>query len=169
MKEKMFSKKEIQTLSKSISATVDEMISRNKKEEYKPKPANTKGKRRKIVLNRAINIMQEYRVGDQTGCYWPLFIDDVIVGVSRLDFGHSRQLSTGKIRFLLESFPILTADLIMYHLDIGDRFARDYLSACKIAIKYLVAGYKDIEIRGMRYPMIDSNGFGLEEYLSNVH
>lgn len=123
-------------------------------------PKRTTGRKPKVVLNRAYNIVNEYRYGDVDK--WPLFIDEVLIGVSRLDWNHSKPLSTGRMKWLLQSFPILTVHLISYHCNIGERFARDYLTACQISIKWIKKGYDDVNVRGMSYPKISKDALAAQ-------
>lgn len=94
--------------------------------------------------------------GRQDNNIWPLWLDDILSGVSRLDYYGEREqqipLSTSKLITILVSLETIDVEGINKLLGNGIRMARRYMSACRIAYPLIVKSLDNPNILKMRYP-----------------
>lgn len=87
---------------------------------------------------------------------WPLWIDDVLAGVCRLDWYRADErsipLSATNLIQIFSTLPVITVYDISHLLVLGERQARRYMKACELAYPYLERGFMDDDIYLMRYP-----------------
>lgn len=97
-----------------------------------------------------------YEVLTESEGKWPLWLDDVLSGVARLDwYGQKERNIPLSAKNMLKCFAMLDridAYEISQLLIIGERQAQRYLKACELAHPWLIKGWCDDELRGTHYP-----------------
>lgn len=87
---------------------------------------------------------------------WPLYIDDIVSGVARLDWYGDREeqipLSTKKIVHCFLWLDIINAKSIAEITGLGLKHAERYERACRIAYPFLKKSIQNNSIRKMSYP-----------------
>lgn len=89
---------------------------------------------------------------------WPLWIDDIVSGVARLDWYGEREqqipLSTVSIILCFTTLDEITTDAVMTLLGLKERMARKYAAACRLCYPFLKRSLASHNIKTMRYPQI---------------
>jgi hypothetical protein len=153
----MLTKEELQALEQRIAQNANKLVSSAKKVERKD-TKDTRGRKPKQLHNKLLPVFQDLRLElfEDDGNSWPLWIDDVLSGVSRLDWyrqgERSVPLSTGSLKSIFESLEYIDSVSIADLLSLGERQARRYMQASILCYKYLDTGYKDVNIKGLKYP-----------------
>lgn len=87
---------------------------------------------------------------------WPLWIDDIVSGVARLDWYGDREqqipLSTTKIIRCFCWLDIINIDSVMKLLDMNKRMAQHYLKACQLCYPWFKKSLEDNKIKSKKYP-----------------
>ncbi len=87
---------------------------------------------------------------------WPLWLDDILYGVARLDWYGDREqqipLSTVDILQCFLHLDIISTKSVMELLELRQRMARKYASACRIAYPFLKRSLEDDIIKNRVYP-----------------
>lgn len=87
---------------------------------------------------------------------WPLWIDDIVTGVSRLDWYGDKDgqipLSTTSLINCFIWLDTFTLKGVCSILDCSERMGYHYLKACLICLPHLSKSLSDNNIRSMRYP-----------------
>lgn len=87
---------------------------------------------------------------------WPLWIDDIVSGVARLDWYGDRQkqipLSTTSIIRCFLCLDEISTQTVADLLGVQKRQAERYSKACRLCYPYLKRSLEDISIRTMKYP-----------------
>lgn len=149
----MLTKEQIQTLDRRISSNADKIIKRVTSK-LAPKP-NPKGLGRPAVSIPNIIQPEMLEVLHEGEDNWPLWVDDVVQGVARLDWyrnGHNVPLSTKNIVRCFAYLETIDAYQISHLLGIGLRQAQVYLKACQLVHERLVDGYCDPRVKSIHYP-----------------
>lgn len=153
----MLTQQELQALEQRIARNADKLVSSAKKVVRK-ESKETRGRKPKQLHNKLLPVFQDLRLElfEDDGNTWPLWIDDVFAGVSRLDwYRHSDRsvpLSTGSLKTIFESLEYVDSASITNILSVGERQARRYMQASILCYKYLLAGYSDPDILYRKYP-----------------
>lgn len=154
----MLTQQELQALEQRIAQNADKLVNSAKKVVRK-ESKETRGRKPKQLHNKLLPVFQDLRLElfEDDGNTWPLWIDDVFAGVSRLDWYRQSErsvpLSTGSLKTIFESLEYIDSILIADLLSIGERQARRYMQASTLCYKYLDIGYKDDKIKGLKYPV----------------
>ena len=154
----MLNKDELQALEQRIARNADRLVVSAKKFVRK-ESKETIGRKPKQLHNKMLSVFQDLRLElfEDDGNTWPLWIDDVFAGVSRLNWyrqgERSVPLSTGSLKIILESLEYIDSVSIAELLSIGERQARRYMQASTLCYKYLLVGYNDTDIRYRKYPL----------------
>ena len=154
----MLNKDELKALEQRIARNADKLVNSAKNSQRK-ESKETRGRKPKQLHNKLLPVFQDLRLElfEDDGNSWPLWIDDVFAGVSRLDWyrqgERSVPLSTGSLKTIFESLEYIDSVSIAELLSIGERQSRRYMLASTLCYKYLDIGYKDVKIKGLRYPM----------------
>lgn len=154
MSSTLLTPEELAELDERIGANADRMIRAISKKLYSfsggagPKPAS---------FNNCIQPeMTEVIYDDEEN--WPLWIDDAISGVARLDWYGEREdqicLSKKKIVHCLALLEVINTSTISHLLKVEKRQAARYFKACGILHEKLVDNFCDDDIRLMRYPAV---------------
>ena len=108
----------------------------------------------KIVVNTVRAIVWDAWSNRDFRSVWPLWIDDIVAGVSRLDWYGDKEnqipLSTVKILKCLTNLETITTKSVMELLDYKQSQAKLYVIACSLCITAIERS-KDTS---MRYPHV---------------
>lgn len=89
---------------------------------------------------------------------WPLWIDDIVSGVARLDWYGEREqqipLSTTSIIQCFVHLEEISTENVMEILEVGKRQAERYTKACRLCYPFLKRSLESEQIKKMRYPQI---------------
>lgn len=87
---------------------------------------------------------------------WPLWLDDILYGVARLDWYGDREqqipLSTASILQCFLNLDVISTKSVMELLQLKQRMARKYAAACRIAYPFLKRSLEDDIIKNRVYP-----------------
>lgn len=155
----MLTQQELQALEQRIARNADKLVSSAKKVVRK-ESKETRGRKPKQLHNKLLPAFQDLRLElfefEEDGNTWPLWIDDVFAGISRLDWYRQSErsvpLSTGSLKTIFESLEYIDSIAITNLLSIGERQARRYMQASTLCYKYLLIGYSDPDILTRKYP-----------------
>lgn len=154
----MLTQQELQALEQRIAQNAEKLVNSAKKPERK-ESKETRGRKPKQLHNKLLPVFQDLRLElfEDDGNTWPLWIDDVLSGVSRLDWyrqgERSVPLSTGNLKTIFESLEYIDSISIADLLSLGERQARRYMQAAILCYKYLLDGHINSEVKGMKYPL----------------
>lgn len=154
----MLTRQELQSLEQRIARNADKLVSSAKKVVRK-ESKETRGRKPKQLHNKLLPVFQDLRLElfEDDGNTWPLWIDDVFAGVSRLDWYRQSErsvpLSTGSLKTIFESLEYIDSTSIAAILSIGERQARRYMQASALCYKYLLDGHSDPDILTRKYPL----------------
>ena len=94
---------------------------------------------------------------------WPLWIDDIVSGVARLDWYGEREqqipLSTSSIIQCFVSLDEITTKNIVELLEIGKRQAERYNKACRLCYPFLKRSLESERIKNRQYPQVSIVSF----------
>ena len=105
------------------------------------------------IPNTLLRFMQDKQLGDP-GCW----VDDIIQGVVRLDYGNSVQLSASRLYNILQCVEMINTREVMKLMDVKARQAQKYIQATKLAMTMIhrhlakIAGSDSVEIRPLNQP-----------------
>lgn len=152
----MLTQTELDALEARIAQSADRIISSVTKKLVPYRDQNTTGPK-PVVIHNCIQpeMLDVLHAGDD---YWPLWVDDVVSGVSRLDWYRPDERSTPlSVRNIIKCFAYLDKiDVvgISHLLYIGKRQASRYLKACELCHEKLIDGFCKEEVRCMHYPEV---------------
>lgn len=146
---------EIEQLNARISGNADKLIAKREKSLYVFTP--TKAGRKPASFANAIRPeIEQMRFMDEEN--WPLWVDDPLSGVARLDWyrrgDHNTPLSKVKIVQCFACLDEINASTISHLLNLGKRQSQVYMKACTLLHEKLIDNYCDDNIRSMRYPAV---------------
>lgn len=109
-----------------------------------------------ILQNTRIEDIREDWYGREHKGVWPLWLDDIVSGICRLDWYGEREqqvpLSTAKLIRILTELEEISSENVSQLLKTGVRMARKYAQAARIAYPLIVKSLDTPSIRSMRYP-----------------
>ncbi|ATW58273.1 hypothetical protein CNR37_00066 [Pseudomonas phage ventosus] len=151
----MLSPEELAELDQRIGANADRLVSRVTRKLYSfsegsagPKPAS--------FVNCIQPEMNDVVYEDDDS--WPLWVDDAVSGVARLDWYGPREeqvpLSKKKIVQCFALLETINTSTISHLLKIERRQAARYFKACELLHEKLVDNFCDDSVRSMRYPAV---------------
>lgn len=151
----MLSPEELAALDERIGANADKMISRVTRKLYSfsegsagPKPAS--------FINCIQPEIAELVYEDDES--WPLWLDDAVAGVTRLDWYGPREdqrpLSTKKVVQCFALLEVINTSTISHLLKLERRQAARYFKACELLHEMLIDNFCDDSVRSMRYPAV---------------
>lgn len=116
----------------------------------------SRGRPKTVVLNPMRERIAEEWWGRDEKTVWPLWLDDILYGVARLDWYGDRPnqipLSTISILKCVSELDEITTDSVMEFLGVKKSQAKLYVKACSLAIPFIERSLDNDEIRGMKYP-----------------
>lgn len=131
-----------------------------------------KGIKAQPLQNDIREIMCDHWYGREEQSVWPLWIDDIVSGVARLNWYGNREqqipLSTTKIIQCFLWLDEFTTENIMELLNLGKRMSENYLKACTLCYPFLK---KSLGSGCVKYPQtsIVSEAHGLAIGYSPYH
>ncbi|WPJ20533.1 hypothetical protein vBPFY1MI_74 [Pseudomonas phage vB_PF_Y1-MI] len=151
----MLTPDELKELDRRIGDNADKLIGRVTKRLYSfsegsagPKPAS--------FPNCIQAEMTDVVYDDEDN--WPLWLDDAVSGVARLDWYGEREeqrpLSTKKIVLCFALLEEINTSTISHLLKLERRQASRYFKACQLLNEILIDNFCDDSIRCMRYPKV---------------
>jgi hypothetical protein len=89
---------------------------------------------------------------------WPLWLDDIVSGVCRLDWYGEREqqvpLSTSKLVRVLTELEEISSENVALLLKCGVQMARKYAKAARLCYPFICRSLDNPSIRSMRYPHV---------------
>lgn len=151
----MMTVEELAALDARLSANADKLIAKREKSLYNFTPIKA-GRKPASFCNCILPEVQEIRYMDEDS--WPLWVDDLVMGVARLDWydrtERSRPLSTKSIMQCFACLEEINGSTISHLLNIGKRQALRYMKACELLHERLIDSFCDDGVRSMRYPAV---------------
>lgn len=152
----MLTPSELEALNGRIAQSADRIIGRVTRRLVPVRAPKTTGPK-PVVLHNCIQpeMLDVLHAGED---YWPLWVDDVLSGISRLDWYRPDERSTPlSVKNIIKCFAYLDTISIFsisHLLCIGGKHARRYMKACELAHEKLVDGYCDDRVRSLHYPEV---------------
>ncbi|WYV99130.1 hypothetical protein NoPa_00131 [Pseudomonas phage vB_PpuM-NoPa] len=150
----MLSPEELRLLDARIRANADRVIRNATSDLYTykggagPKPAS--------FCNCVQPEMTEVLYNDEEK--WPLWVDDIVSGVARLDWYGAREqqvpLSKKKIVQCFALLDTISASNISHLLKLGKRMSLYYYKACELLHQKLIDGYCTQSVYSLHYPEV---------------
>lgn len=137
-------------LERRISANADKIITRLQERKMAERGRSNRTKK---FDNTLLTVFRDIDFGPHAT--WPLWVDDVLAGVCRLDWyrkgERSIPLSALHMVKIFSTLECITTYGISNLLCVGERQARRYRSACALAYPYLSNGWESHAVRTARY------------------
>lgn len=118
----------------------------------------TRGRKPNILMNDIREDFCEEWFGREDPKTWPLWIDDIVSGIARLDWYGDREqqipLSTSSIIQCFIHLDEISTTSVMDLLGLKERMSRKYASACRLAYPFFKRSLESKEIKRTRYPQI---------------
>lgn len=151
----MLTQEELKALDERIGRNADKLIEKSKRVIYHFKESTT-GRGRNSFPNCVQPEMTDVLYGGEDK--WPLWVDDIVYGVARLDWYGEREkqrpLSAKRIVQCFALLETIDASKISHLLHVGERQAQRYYKACELLHQRLIDGYCDNGIYFLRYPEV---------------
>lgn len=148
----MLSQPELDALDFRIGRNADRLIAKAQKTVY---TAST-GKLGRPPASFSNCVLPEMMDVMMSGEDWPLWVDDVLAGIARLDWYAQDEdqvpLSMSKMLKVFYSLDIISPSHISELLQVGRRQAMRYYKACEIAHEKLIDGYCEDSVQCLTYP-----------------
>lgn len=146
----MLNAAELKALDFRIGRNADRLIARGQSVLY---TAGARGRPQASFSNCVLPEMMEVRM---SGEEWPLWVDDVLAGICRLDWyaqdDDQMPLAMGKMLKIFSSLDIISTEKVSHFLQVGERQARRYFKACQMAHEKLIDGYCETSVNSLTYP-----------------
>lgn len=117
-----------------------------------------RGRKPNILINDIREQFCEAWWGRDDPKVWPLWMDDIISGIARLDWYGQREqqvpLSTTSIIQCFLHLDEISTNNIMELLSLKQRMARKYASACRLCHPFLKRSLESEQILKTRYPQV---------------
>lgn len=118
----------------------------------------TRGRKPNVLLNDIREDFCEEWFGRDDPNTWPLWIDDIVSGIARLDWYGEREqqipLSTSSIIQCFIHLDQISTENVMKLLGLKERMARKYASACRLVYPFLKRSLASEQIKKTRYPQV---------------
>lgn len=148
----MLSPSELKALDFRIGRNADRLIAKAQRTVYTASTGKL-GRPPASFSNCVLPEMVDVRMSGED---WPLWVDDVLSGISRLDWYSQDEdqvpLSMGKILKIFCSLDIISPSFISELLHMGRRQSMRYYKACELAHEKLIDGYCDYTVQSLTYP-----------------
>lgn len=151
----MMTVEELAALDARLSANADKLIAKREKSLFNFNPSEA-GRKPASFVNCIRDEIQEVRYMDEES--WPLWVDDPVSGVARLDWyrvgDRGVPLSKAKILQCFACLDEVNTSTISHLLNVGKRQAQRYMKACELLHERLIDNFCDDSVRSMRYPAV---------------
>ena len=149
----MLTPSELKALDKRISGNADRLIAKTVRTLALPRKVKGAGRKPASFVNTILpECLDVLYAGEEN---WPLWADDILAGISRLDWyregGRSIPLSALKILKCLAHLETIDSYSISHLLHIGERQARRYYDACELAQTHMIRSFCE---EHMKYPEV---------------
>lgn len=149
----MLTPEELKALEERVSGNADKLIAKVTRSLYTF--SNTSiGRSPPFLYNCVQPEMSEVLYSEEDN--WPLWVDDIVSGVARLDWYGEREdqvpLSKKKIVQCFALLELINASTISHLLRVGKRQAQRYYKACELLHQRLIDGYCDDDVHSLHYP-----------------
>jgi hypothetical protein len=148
----MLNPAELKALDFRIGRNADRLIAKAQRTVYTAKVGKL-GRPEASFSNCVLPEMVDVRMSGED---WPLWVDDVLAGITRLDWYAQDEdqvpLSMGKLLKIFCSLDIISTSHVSQLLQLGERQARRYFKAAQLAHPKLIDGYCDDTVHSIRYP-----------------
>lgn len=138
----MLTPSELKALDKRISANADKVIAGTVRTLAPVRKARTGRKPSSFVNTILPECLDVLYAGEDN---WPLWADDILAGIARLDWyregDRSIPLSALKILKCLAHLETIDSYSISHLLHIGERQAQRYYTACELAQKHMIDSF----------------------------
>lgn len=118
----------------------------------------TRGRKPLILINDIRDDFSDEWYGRDEPTIWPLWIDDIVSGVARLDWYGEREqqipLSSSKIIQCFLHLDEISTENIQDLFDMGKRQAERYNKACRICYPFLKRSLESERIKKTTYPQV---------------
>lgn len=149
----MLSPSELKALDKRISANADRLIAKTVRTLAPPRKVKGAGRKPasfvNIILPECLDVLY---VGEDN---WPLWADDILAGISRLDWRNQQHrevpLSARKILQCLAHLETIDTYAISHLIHVDERSAQRYYRACELAHKHMIDSFCGDH---MKYPEV---------------
>lgn len=115
-----------------------------------------RGRKPNVLVNDIRQEFCEEWFGRDEHSIWPLWIDDIVSGIARLDWYGEREqqipLSTYSIIQCFIHLDEISTQTVMELLGLKERMARKYASASRLAYPFLKRSLASEQIKNTRYP-----------------
>lgn len=115
-----------------------------------------RGRKPNILINDIQEQMREHWYGKEDYDTWPVWIDDIVSGVARLDWYGDRPnqlpLSTMSIIRCFLTLSEISTESVMTLLEVKKSQASLYVKACQLCYGFLKRSLENESILKMRYP-----------------
>ena len=149
----MLSENELEEMNTRISANADRLIDKRQKSLYCFVEGKSGRKPSSFANCVQPETLEVFRDGEEQ---WPLWIDDVLSGIARLDWYRPTERSIPlSAKNILKCFALLdtiNASLISHLLNVEKRLAQYYFKACELAHQRLIDGYCTDDVQSTKYP-----------------
>ena len=117
-----------------------------------------RGRKPNVLVNDLKQEFCEEWFGRDDPSVWPLWIDDIVSGVARLDWYGGREqqipLSTSSIIQCFIHLDEISTQSVVELLGLKERMARKYASACRLAYPFLKRSLASEQIKKTSYPQV---------------
>lgn len=133
-----------------------------------------RGRKPIVLINNIKEEFCELWFGRDDFNIWPLWIDDILSGVTRLDWYGEREqqvpLSMSKLIKIFTTLDEISTATVVELLGVSNRMASKYAQAARIAYPLLKKSIDNPSIQSVRYPQVSivsyehgiSRGYGRE-------
>lgn len=136
---------EIAALNDALEARTRQLEERHTRLNTVVAKTTTRGRKPRAIDNPLFGVLTAYtKATEELYHGYPLWLDDVLNGVARLDWyrttGRSIPLSVKRLTRILDSLPTISTASITTLLLLEERQARRYMTAIELAMPYLLKG-----------------------------
>ncbi len=152
----MLTTAELNALDAKIAQSADRIIGRVTRRLVKPRAPNATGPK-PVVIQNCIQpeMLDVLHAGEDN---WPLWVDDVLSGVARLDWYRPNErsipLSAKNILRCFAYLDVIDVYSVSHLLHLGKRQATYYFKACQLVHEKLIDGFCNDAVRSLHYPEV---------------
>lgn len=149
----MLTPSELKALDRRIAANADKLIAGVTRRLAPARKVTGAGRKPSSFVNIVAPECRDVLFAGEEN--WPLWVDDVLAGVCRLDWRSNGErevpLSATKTLICLAMLETVDTYQISHLVHVDESSARRYYRACELAHKYLVAGFCNDKVRYLSY------------------